>query len=335
MMKSLIAATLVMATAAQAAEQVNVYSARKEALILPLLEQFESETGIDVRLITGSADELVTRLRTEGVASPADLFVTVDAGRAQRAKQAGVLGTLGQQDFLDRVPAQYQDAENQWVALSLRARVVFYAQDRFDPSLIETYADVADPQFKGQLCIRSSSNIYNQSLVASMIEHKGEAATQDWAEGIVANMARKPTGGDTDQIRAVAAGLCDIAVANTYYYGRLAASDKPEDQAVVDAVKPIWAQHEGHGTHFNASLAGITKHAPNRENAEKLLAFLLSDAAQTFYAEINHEFPVVASGEISKTMQTLGEFVADDLPLETLGVNNPAAVKLMDRAGWQ
>ncbi|WP_420550259.1 extracellular solute-binding protein [Litorivicinus lipolyticus] len=334
MLKSLVAASLLLALGAQAAGQVNVYSARNEALILPLLEQFEASTGIDVRLITGGADELVTRMKSEGVASPADVFITVDAGRAQRAKQAGVLAKLGDQDFLSRVPAPYQDADNEWVALSLRARTIFYSKARFDPSQISNYADLADPKFKGQLCIRSSGNIYNQSLTAAQIEHQGDAAALDWARGMVANMARKPSGGDTDQIKAVAAGLCDIAVANTYYFGRLAASESADDQAVVDAVGMIWPDQSGAGTHVNASLAGIASYSPNRDNAEALLGFLLSDAAQTFYAEINHEFPVVTGALPSKTMRNLGAFKADGLSLEVLGVNNPAAVKLMDKAGW-
>lgn len=331
----LVALSLSAASVAQAADVVNVYSARKEALILPLLEQFTDRTGVEVRLITGSADELVTRLKTEDVASPADLFVTVDAGRAVRAQQAGVLGTLPQADFLDRVPQAYIDEKRNWVALSLRARVMFYAKGKIDPSDIDTYAEVADPKNQGKLCIRSSGNIYNQSLVGAMLENEGAEATQAWAKGVVANMARQPAGGDTDQIRAVAAGVCDFAVANTYYFGRLLASDKPEDQAVVEKVGMIWPDQEGRGTHINASMAGITRYAPNRENAEKLLAFLLSDEAQRFYAEINHEFPVIPGVTASKTMQTYGDFKRDALPLEVLGVNNAAAVKTMDRAGWQ
>ncbi|MGB0964964.1 MAG: extracellular solute-binding protein [Litorivicinus sp.] len=331
----LVALSLSAASVAQAADVVNVYSARKEALILPLLEQFTDRIGVEVRLITGSADELVTRLKTEDVASPADLFVTVDAGRAVRAQQAGVLGTLPQADFLDRVPQAYIDEKRNWVALSLRARVMFYAKGKIDPSDIDTYAEVADPKNQGKLCIRSSGNIYNQSLVGAMLENEGAEATQAWAKGVVANMARQPAGGDTDQIRAVAAGVCDFAVANTYYFGRLLASDKPEDQAVVEKVGMIWPDQEGRGTHINASMAGITRYAPNRENAEKLLAFLLSDEAQRFYAEINHEFPVIPGVAASKTMQTYGDFKRDALPLEVLGVNNAAAVKTMDRAGWQ
>lgn len=331
----LVALSLSAASVAQAADVVNVYSARKEALILPLLEQFTDRTGVEVRLITGSADELVTRLKTEDVASPADLFVTVDAGRAVRAQQAGVLGTLPQADFLDRVPQAYIDEKRNWVALSLRARVMFYAKGKIDPSDIDTYAEVADPKNQGKLCIRSSGNIYNQSLVGAMLENEGAETTQAWAKGVVANMARQPAGGDTDQIRAVAAGVCDFAVANTYYFGRLLASDKPEDQAVVEKVGMIWPDQEGRGTHINASMAGITRYAPNRENAEKLLAFLLSDEAQRFYAEINHEFPVIQGVAASKTMQRYGDFKRDALPLEVLGVNNAAAVKTMDRAGWQ
>lgn len=335
MKKLLIALSLSAASLAQAADVVNVYSARKEALILPLLDQFTDQTGIDVRLITGSADELVTRLKSEDVASPADVFITVDAGRAVRAKNAGVLGELPQADFLDRVPAQYIDADRNWVALSMRARVMFYAKGKIDPSDIDTYAEVADSKNQGKLCIRSSSNIYNQSLVGSMIENEGAEATEAWARGVVANMARQPAGGDTDQIRAVAAGVCDFAVANTYYFGRLLASDKAADKEVVENVTLVWPDQEGRGTHINGSMAGITKYSPNRDNAEKLIEFLLSNDAQTFYAEINHEFPVIDGVAASKTMQTFGEFKRDPLPLEVLGVNNAAAVKLMDRAGWQ
>lgn len=332
---AVVSASLAISSWAQASGVVNVYSARKEALILPLLEQFEADTGIEVQLITGKADELVTRLRTEGVASPADVFVTVDAGRAVRAKQAGVLGSMQGADFLSQVPNQYVDADGQWVALSLRARVMFYAKGEIDPADIDTYAEVADPKNKGKLCIRSSSNIYNQSLMGALIDHKGESDALAWAKGIVANMARNPAGGDTDQIRAVAAGVCDFAVANTYYFGRLLASEKPEDKAVVEKVSLVWPDQKGNGTHMNASMAGITKYAPNRDNAEKLIAYLLSEDAQRFYAEINHEFPVIDGVAASRTMQKFGEFKRDALPLEILGVNNARAVKTMDQAGWK
>ena len=336
-MKQVLLALAVAASGvAQAADVVNVYSARKEALILPLLDKFTERTGIDVQLITGKADALVTRLKTEDVASPADVFITVDAGRAVRAKDAGVLSSMGDADFLNAVPAQYVDTDRQWVALSLRARVIYYNKaSGISPADIDTYAEVADAKNQGKLCIRSSSNIYNQSLVGALIEKQGQTATDAWAEGVVANMARNPAGGDTDQIRAVAAGVCDFAVANTYYFGRLMASEKPEDQAVVSKVGLIWPDQDGQGTHINASMAGITKYAPNRDNAEKLVAYLLSDEAQQFYAEINHEFPVIDGVAASRTMQTFGDFKRDALPLEVLGVNNAAAVKTMDRAGWQ
>ena len=335
MLGAAVSASLAITSLAQAAGVVNVYSARKEALILPLLEQFETDTGIEVQLITGKADELVTRLRTEGVASPADVFVTVDAGRAVRAKEAGVLGSMQGADFLAQVPGQYVDADGQWVALSLRARVMFYAKGQINPADIDTYAEVADPKNQGKLCIRSSGNIYNQSLMGALIEHNGESDALAWANGVVANMARNPAGGDTDQIRAVAAGVCDFAVANTYYFGRLLASYKPEDKAVVEKVDLVWPDQQGNGTHINASMAGITKYAPNRDNAEKLIAYLLSEDAQRFYAEINHEFPVIDGVAASLTMQKFGEFKRDALPLETLGVNNARAVKTMDQAGWK
>ena len=336
MKQYLLALAVAASGVAQAADVVNVYSARKEALILPLLERFSEQTGIEVQLITGKADALVTRLKTEDVASPADVFVTVDAGRAVRAKQAGVLGSMQGLEFLNPVPAQYVDPDHQWVALSLRARVVYYNKaSGIDPNDIDTYAEAADPKNQGKLCIRSSSNIYNQSLVGALIEKQGQDATDAWAQGVVANMARNPAGGDTDQIRAVAAGVCDFAIANTYYFGRLMASDKAEDKAVVDQIGLIWPDQAGEGTHINASMVGITKYAPNRANAERLIEFLLSDEAQRFYAEINHEFPVIEGVAASKTMQTFGDFKPDRLPLQVLGVNNAAAVKTMDRAGWQ
>lgn len=317
------------------AAEVNVYSARQDALIVPLLEQFEEQSGIEVNLITGKAGALLSRIQSEGVASPADVLVTVDAGNLHRAKEAGVVQTIQSDVLQSRIPATLRDPAMQWVGLTKRARTIFYAEDRVDPTLLSTYEDLVDQQWEGRICIRSSSNVYNQSLVASLIEVHGEEATEAWSEGIVANMARKPTGGDTDQLRAVAAGQCDLAVSNTYYYGRLLDSDKPEDRQVVDTVKAFWANQDDRGTHINISGAVIAKHAPNYDAAVQLLEFMVSDAAQAYYAEINHEFPVVDSAAVSDTIQSLGTFKAHDLNLSILGENNKRAVMVMDRAGWQ
>ena len=318
-------------------KSVNIYSARKEALILPILERFRDQTGIEFNLVTGKADALLKRLRMEGEASPADVFITVDAGRLHRAKEAGVLQKIGSESIDAAVPAHLRDADGFWVALSKRARTIIYARDRVDAAALSTYEGLADPTWNGRICIRSSGNIYNQSLVASMIEASGVEQTEAWAEGLVGNFARPPAGGDTDQLRAVAAGECDVAVANTYYFGRLAASSKEEDQAVAAALKVFWPnQGEGdRGVHMNVSGVGITASAQNRESAIRLLEFLVSPEAQTWYAEVNHEYPVVPGVAASETLESFGAFKEDTLNLTALGANNRQAVELMDRAGWR
>ena len=318
-------------------KNVNIYSARKEALILPILERFRDQTGIEFNLVTGKADALLKRLRMEGEASPADVFITVDAGRLHRAKEAGVLQKIGSESIDAAVPAHLRDADGFWVALSKRARTIIYARDRVDATALSTYEGLADPTWKGRICIRSSGNIYNQSLVASMIEASGVEQTEAWAEALVGNFARPPAGGDTDQLRAVAAGECDVAVANTYYFGRLAASSKEEDQAVAAALKVFWPnQGEGdRGVHMNVSGVGITASTQNRESAIHLLEFLVSPEAQTWYAEVNHEYPVVPGVAASETLESFGAFNEDTLNLTALGANNRQAVELMDRAGWR
>ncbi len=320
---------------AAAADEVNVYSARQEALILPLLERFEQETGIEVNLVTAKADALLKRLESEGRSTPADVLITTDAGRLQRAKDAGVLQPVDSPVLRERIPANLRDRDNHWFGLSQRARVIFYVRDRVDPAELSTYEALAEPRWKGRICIRSSGNIYNQSLVASMIESHGVARTEAWARGLVANFARKPSGGDTDQLRAAAAGLCDIAIANTYYFGRLVNSDKPKDQEVARKLGVFWPNQDGRGAHVNVSGAGVTKYASHPEAARRLLEFLTGDEAQAWYAKVNNEYPVVVDVPVSKTLRDLGTFKADALNLTRLGENNRAAVELMDRAGWR
>ena len=317
------------------AQEVNVYSARKEALILPLLQKFEAETGIGFNLITAKADALLKRLEAEGQSSPADVFITTDAGRLQRAKDAGVLRPVDNPVLTERIPVNLRDAENYWFGLSQRARVIFYARDRVDPAELSTYEALAEPKWKQRICIRSSGNIYNQSLVASMIEAHGIDQTEAWAKGLVANFARKPAGGDTDQLRAAAAGLCDIAIANTYYYGRLVNSSKEEDREVANSLGVFWPNQGDRGAHINVSGGAVTKHASHGAEAERLLEFLVSDASQTWYAEVNNEYPVVAGAAVSDTLKSFGDFKGDSLNLTRLGENNRAAVQLMDRAGWR
>ncbi len=318
-----------------AEESVNVYSARKEALILPLLERFSAETGIKVNLITGKADELLKRIEIEGEASPADVFITVDVGNLENAKAVGILQPLDSAMLTESVPAHLRDRDNQWFGLSQRARVIFYNRDRLNPAELSTYEDLASEKWRGRICIRSSSNIYNQSLVASMIVNDGAEKTETWAAGLVANFARSPAGGDTDQLRAVAAGQCDIAVANTYYYGRLLNSDKEEDRAVADSVGLFWPNQGDRGAHFNVSGAGIARHAKHPESAQKLLEYLVTPEAQAWYAEANNEFPVVPGAKISATLASWGEFKSDSVNLTLLGENNREALQLMDRAGWK
>jgi len=317
------------------ADEVNVYSARKEALILPLLERFKAETGIGFNLITAKADELLKRLEAEGRSTPADVFITTDAGRLQRAKEAGVLRAVDSPVLNARIPQNLRDRENHWFGLSQRARVIFYAKDRVEPGELSTYEALADTHWQQRVCIRSSGNIYNQSLVASMIEADGVEKTEAWARGLVANFARKPAGGDTDQLRAAAAGQCDVAVANTYYYGRLVNSDKEADRAVASALGVFWPNQADRGAHVNVSGAGITLHAKHPEAALRLLEFLVSAESQTWYAEVNNEYPVVADAQTSELLKSFGQFKSDSLNLSRLGENNRAAVQLMDRAGWR
>ncbi|MCP4981366.1 MAG: Fe(3+) ABC transporter substrate-binding protein [Gammaproteobacteria bacterium] len=317
------------------AEEVNVYSARKEALILPLLEKFKAQTGIGFNLITAKADALLKRLESEGQSTPADVFITTDAGRLQRAREAGVLQAIDNPRLAARIPQNLRDKDNYWFGLSQRARVIFYAKDKVDPAELSSYEALADEKWKGRICIRSSSNIYNQSLVASMIEAHGIDQTENWARGLVANFARKPAGGDTDQLRAAAAGLCDIAIANTYYFGRLVISEKEKDQKVANSLGVFWPNQADRGAHINVSGAGITRYAQHREAAERLLEFMANTESQSWYGEVNIEYPVVTDAKTSDLLKSFGDFKGDSLNLSRLGENNRDAVQLMDRAGWR
>ena len=321
-------------TDASAAE-VNIYSARKEVLIKPLLDAFTAATGIAVNLVTGKADALLQRLEREGVNSPADVLLTTDAGRLARAKQAGLLRPIASDALAAAIPAQYRDPDGEWYGLSLRARPIIYALGRVDPATLSTYAALAGPEWAGRICVRSSSNIYNQSMLAAFIHHQGAETAEAWATGLVANFARKPQGGDTDQIRAVAAGECDIALANTYSLARLTVSSKPADRAVAAKVAIFWPDQDGFGVHVNISGAGVTKAAGHVEEAVALLEYLAGTEAQRNYAEVVHEYPVRTDVAWSDTVSAWGRFKADDLNLAVLGINNAEAVRIADRAGWR
>jgi iron(III) transport system substrate-binding protein len=312
-----------------------VYSARSEELIKPALDRFSEETGIEVNLITESADALIRRIELEGANSPADVLLTVDAGRLFRAKEAGILAPLESEILTQRIPAAYRDPDNQWFGLSLRSRVIMFDKSRVSADEIASYEDLADPKWKGEVCIRSSGNIYNQSLLASLIEHLGEEATEAWAKGLVANMARRPQGGDRDQIRAAVAGQCKLAVSNTYYLAGMLNSSVAADVDVAKQVGVIWPNQADRGAHMNVSGAGMIKTSKNPNEAQRLIEFLSDDYAQQWYAEVNNEYSVRADIPVSATLQEFGSFKADQLNLEALGKNNEAAVRLADRAGWQ
>ena len=317
--------------------QVTVYSARIESLVKPLLDEFENETGITVNLLTGSGDGLLSRLQQEGRNSPADVFITVDAGRLQRAKDADLFKAVESEDLIRNILAHLRDTDNEWFGLSLRARPIFYAHDRVDPEDLSDYLSLADSQWRGRICVRSSDNVYNQSLVAGMIAHHGEEVTEEWVRGLVANFARSPVGGDRDQLHAVANGQCDIAIANTYYFGGMTASDDSNNQESVAQLSIHWpAQGEGEqGVHVNVSGIGLLRHAQNEENAIRLMEFLAGAEAQGSYAQRNQEYPVRIDAELSEITQAWGYFRGDDLPISTLGENNAAAVRIMNRAGWR
>ena len=324
-----------LAPPALASEEVNIYSARKEDLIKPLLDDFSKRTGIAVNLVTGKEEVLLQRLQSEGANTPADLLLTSDAGRLAAAQQAGVLQVAKSEALAARIPASYRDPAGYWYGLSVRARPIIYAKDRVKPAELSTYEDLAAPKWKGKICVRSSDSVYNQSLVAGLISHHGEAKTEAWAKGLVANFARPPKGGDRDQIKAVAASECDLTLVNTYYLGGMVnAQDAAEKQAAAQ-VAVFWPNQKTTGVHVNISGAGVTAHAPHRDNAVKLLEFLASDAAQRWYADVNAEYPVNPAIAPSATLKAWGEFKADTVNVAKLGELNAAAVRVMDRAGWK
>lgn len=315
--------------------EVNIYSARKENLIKPLLDKFTEQTGIKVNLVTGKAGALQEKLELEGENTPADMLVTVDAGNLHRAKEAGLLQAVESATLTDSIPENLRDKDNQWFGMTYRARPIFYVKGKVKPEELSTYEALADAQWKGRVCIRSSDNIYNQSLVASMLAADGAEKTQEWANAFVKNFAQPPKGGDRDQIKAAAAGVCDIAVANSYYFAQMVEGNDEEQKAAADKVAIFWPNQEDRGTHINVSGAAVTKHAKNKDNAIKLMEFMTNDESQTWYAEANGEYPVKEGVSASELLQSWGKFKADSLNLSELGNNNADAVKIMDKAGWK
>ncbi len=300
-----------------------------------MFKKFTDQTGIEINVVKGSADQLIQRLISEGENSPADILLTVDAGRLHRAKEAGVLQPIRSRTLYRNIPAALRDPDNQWFGLTVRARVIVYSKDRVSPSDLSTYEDLAGPQWKGRIAVRSSSNIYNQSLMASLIEANGKRKALSWAKSVRKNMARAPRGSDRDQARAVAAGIADVAIMNTYYIGKLASSKDSKDHEVVKKVAIFFPNQKGRGTHINVSGAGVTKSAKNKENAIKFIEYLSSAEAQEIFGSVNFEYPVKIDNNKSELLNSWGSFNFDNMNLSILGMRNSEAVKLFDKAGWE
>lgn len=329
-------ATLVAGASVSLAAEVNIYSARHYKVDQELYDNFSKATGIKVNLIEGKDDELIERIKTEGGNSPADVLVTVDAGRLWRAQDAGVLQPLRSEVLEKAIPEHLREKDGNWFGISKRARIIVYNKAAVTADELPTsYEDLADPKYKGRLLIRSSTNVYNQSLTGSMLAAHGAEKTEAWAKGIVANLARKPQGGDTDQLKGIAAGEGDVAVANSYYLARLGASEKPEDKAVFEKLGIVYPNQKDRGTHVNVSGAGLIKTSPNRDSAVKFLEYLVTPDAQRMFTELNYEYPIVAGATMDKTLTSWGPFKEDALNASVYGENNPEALKIMDRAGWQ
>jgi len=315
---------------------LNLYSSRHYQTDEALYANFTKQTGIKLNRIEAGEDPLIERIRNEGTASPADVLVTVDAGRLWRAEQMGLFQPVTSKVLESRLPAHMHAASNQWFGFSTRARVIVYNKSMVNAADVQDYEDLANPKLKGKVCTRSGSHVYNLSLMSALIEHWGEAKAEEWARGVVANFARAPKGGDTDQITAVASGECGVALVNTYYYARLFGSEKPEDRKLMANVALVWPNQKSFGTHLNVSGAGVLKNAPHKDAAIRYLEYLASDAAQSYFASGNNEWPAVANAPLNnRTLESMGKFKADTLNVSALGKNQPAAQRIFDRAGFK
>lgn len=323
---------------AQSGNVVNLYSARHYDTDDDIYQSFTDATGIRVNLVEAEADQLIERIKTEGANSPADVLLTVDAGRLWRAQQEGLFEKVSSSVLTGAIPAAMRQADGLWFGFSKRARPIMYSKERVNPSDLSTYEALTDDRWRRKILIRSSSNIYNQSLVGALLDAHGEAKTEEWCRGMVANFARPPEGNDTAQIQAVAAGQGDLAISNTYYLVRLAKSEKPEDRAVAEKVG-IFFPNQGsgeRGTHINISGGGVLKTAPNKAAAIKFLEHLVSRGAQELFAKGNNEYPVTAGVELDPILKSYGtNFKEDAVNAEIYGKLNADALKVMDRAGWK
>ncbi len=315
---------------------VNVYSARHYDTDDEVYAAFEAATGIEVNVIDGNSAALLERLAREGEKSPADLFVTVDAGRLFQAEEAGIFEPTRSEVLEQRVPASLRHPEGLWFGVTKRARVIVVAKDRVAPGAVTRYEDLAQPKWKGKVLIRSSSNVYNQSLLGSIIAAGGEEAAEAWCRGVVDNMARTPQGGDRDQIRAVAAGEGDVAVVNSYYLAKMLAADSDEaDREAAAAVQIVFPNQDDRGTHVNISGAGVVRGAPHRDNAIRLLEFLTEPESQALFAGGNKEYPVTASTETVTELAAWGDFEEDKVNAAVFGSEGQKALRIFDRCGWR
>ncbi len=339
--RALLAGAALLATPAIAGAQggaervVNLYSSRHYDTDRELYDGFTRETGIRTRLIEANADQLMERIRAEGANSPADLLITVDAGRLARAQELGLLQPVRSQLIESRVPAHLRDPDGHWAGLSMRARVVMYDRQRGRPAGLARYEDLANPEFRNTVLTRSSGNIYSVGWTASVIAASNAAAAEEWARGLVANFARQPQGGDTDQIRAMAAGQGRFAISNTYYLGLLHNSQRAEDRAIAERTAVLFPNQADRGTHVNISGAGVVRTAPNRDAAVRFLEYLTGPRAQEIFAVGNMEYPVVADAPVHPFLRAMGDFRQDRLNARIFADLAPEALRVMQRAGWR
>jgi iron(III) transport system substrate-binding protein len=324
----LAALTLAAAALPAQAEQVVVYSARNEQLIKPLFDAYTRETGVEVKFITDKEGPLMARLKAEGRNTPADVLLTVDAGNLWQAEQMGILQPLGSALVKQNIPPQYRSSNDAWTGLSLRARTIVYSTERVDPAELSTYEALADDEWEGRLCLRTSKKVYNQSLTATLIETHGVEKTEQILKGWVNNLATDVFADDTALVQAIDAGQCDVGIVNTYYFGRL------HEQNPQLKAKLFWPNQNDRGVHVNLSGIGLTKHAPHPEAARKLVEWMSSAEAQNIFADINMEFPANPSVKPSAEVAAWGDFKADTIPVEVAGKRQAEAIKLMDRVGW-
>jgi iron(III) transport system substrate-binding protein len=331
---ALSVAVLASGLPAQAQEVLNLYSTRHYQTDEALYAGFTEQTGIEINRIEGDGDALIQRIKSEGRNSPADVFLTVDAGRIWRAEEAGLFQPIESEALDKAIPENLRHPDGLWYGFSTRARLIYYDKADVQPGAIETYEDLADPKWRGKVCIRSSSNIYNQSLLSSIIAEHGEAEARAWAQGVVDNFARKPVGGDTDQLRGIGAGECDIAVANSYYFVRLMTEPADKDKGLADKIGWVFPNQDGRGTHVNISAAGVLKHAPHKEAAVKFLEYLASPQAQRYFADGNNEYPVVPGVAPNEALKELGDFKVDPVNVSVYGENQAKAQMIFDSVGW-